>query len=334
MLTAGVAVRTPNEPDGLPCDASNDVCDTINAGVGTCLPPLTGSAGQVWKAASGWTGTVPCVDGIRFNVDGSFVWGCSTTAGFFFAANGPAGETFAASNSGIDNLAGLSVGVHSAMAGVVLMSATPVAGKRQLVHVARLRWDVVVGAVSILDSAGALESIASSRVQQGVGGLWPTFDAVSGDAVVLTGSGGGPSASNPVTVTSANPMSAVATGTARAIVPGKTGGGSDLLLAVFGQRPDGTSGTGGVFRGATKGTVWNEIDTGIAAADKNLVFSVIAATDVSQDVRAWRTSSIQARRPGLQDVERRRGRGRSRPPGCPQGRATTRTPTLRRTPRC
>jgi hypothetical protein len=276
VCTAGIP-SMPNQPDGFVCDANNDVCDAID-GVGTCLPPLTGSAGQTWQPAAGWTGGVPCADGIRFNFDGSFVWGCSTTAGFFVAANagGGSAETFAASNTGLDNLAGVAIGVHSAVDGIVLFSSSAAGSNNWYMSGnSGASWT----AHPIDDTNGVPRTIASSRFQQMVGGLWTTFDDVAGQAVVLTGATT-PTATHPVTFSSANPAVA-ATGTARAIVPGMGGGTTDLLLAVFGQQPSGASGTGGVFKGTTKGAVWNESDNGIAASDKNLVFSIIGAADIA-----------------------------------------------------
>jgi hypothetical protein len=272
VCTSGVP-SNPNQPDGTVCNTT-DVCDTIN-GVGTCLPPLTGSAGQTWQAAAGWTGGTPCLDGIRFNVDGSFVWGCSTTAGFFVATGG-SNETFAASNTGLDNLNGIAIGVHSNVPGIVLFSSSS-SGSNNWYQSSNdgATWT----AHPIDDANGVPRTIASSRFQQQVGGLWTTFDDVAGTAAVLTGATT-PTATHAVTFNSTMAGSA-ATGTARAIVPGMGGGTTDLLLAVFGQQPGGAAGTGGVFKGTTKGAVWNESDSGIAASDKNLVFSIIAAADVA-----------------------------------------------------
>lgn len=268
VCTAGVP-SNPNASDGTVCDASGDVCDVIH-GVGTCLPPLGGAGGQTWKAL-GWTGGVPCVDGLRFSVNGTNLYACSTTAGVFATVktSGVLGS-LATVNTGLDSTIGFNIGVHSTVDTQLLYSPVPVAGQHNWAQSpnAGVSWNQLF----INDAAGNPRTIVSSRFQQMVGGLWLTYDTAAQQGLVLTGNGT-PTATHTIGTTPA-------TGTPRAIVPGKNGGNVDLLVAVFGRTVDGSqctaaACTGGIFRSTNKGVAWTESDTGIAASDLPLVYSVI-----------------------------------------------------------
>ena len=269
LCTAGVP-SNPNAPDGTSCDASGDVCDAIH-GVGTCLPALTGAGGQQWKSL-GWTGGVPCIDGLRFSVNGLDLYGCSPTAGAFAAVKttGVLGP-FVVSNTGLDNTVGFSIGVHSTVDNVTLFNAVPSGTTHNFAQSnnSGASWSPL----TIADGNGVERPIVSARFQQMVGGLWLTYDRSANQALVLTGNG---------IATAAHTVGATpATGTPRAIVPGKAPP-NDLWLAVFGQTVDGSAQcavgiacTGGIFKSTNKAVTWTEADVGFAATDLPLVYSII-----------------------------------------------------------
>jgi hypothetical protein len=53
---------------------------------------------------------------------------------------------------------------------------------------------------------------------------------------------------------------------------------TDIYVAVFGQTPAGAVATGGIFHSTSAVTTWTEMDTGIAAADKDHVWAIASQT--------------------------------------------------------
>jgi hypothetical protein len=216
-----------------------------------------------WIAAPGFSGT-PCHDAVKFSMASDLVYVCTTGGGMI---RGSVAADTSISFAPVDlgpgaSLAGLAIAAHTQNPTAVMFMTAP---SGTAANWFRSNDGVTFAPFALLDSAGNGRFLYAGRFQMGLGnilGSWDPGTAGTPQAVVLTG-GNPPTAVHPV---------ASATGTVRAIAGSA---GTNLYVAVLGETPTGAPATGGVFHSTSSGATWTETDTGIPAADRDQVFTVV-----------------------------------------------------------
>jgi uncharacterized protein YjdB len=216
-----------------------------------------------WVAAAGFAGR-PCHDGVKLSMLSDAVYVCTAANGLVrgtIAAD--TSISFAAPSSGVAGMAGLSLAAHTQSPSTMMYATVPSG--------AASNWfrssdsGATLAPFALLDSAGNARFLYAGRFQPMIGnilGSWDPGTAGTPQAIVLTGS-------NPPT--GVHPV-ATATGTVRAITGSAV---NNLYVAVLGETPTGAAATGGVFRSTSSAATWTAADTGIAAADKDRVASLV-----------------------------------------------------------
>jgi hypothetical protein len=218
-----------------------------------------------WIPAAGFSGT-PCHDGVKFSMAADLVYVCTTAGGVMRGA--VAADTaivFAPANAGVDSLSGLAIAAHTQNAGAVMYMAAPSGTANNWFR--STDGAVTFTAAALLDSAGSARFLYTGRFQPGgIGNMLGSWDpgGATPQATVLTG----------MNATLTAHAVATATGTVRAIAGAATGG-TNLYVAVLGETPAGAPATGGVFHSTNSAVTWTEMDTGIAAADRDQVFTLV-----------------------------------------------------------
>jgi hypothetical protein len=159
------------------------------------------------------------------------------------------------------SLAGLAIATHTQNPRAVMLMTAP---SGTAANWFRANDGVTFTPFALLDSAGNGRFLYAGRFQMGLGNILGTWDpgtAGTPQAMVLIG----------MAALIAHPV-ATATGTVRAIAGSA---GNNLYVAVLGETPTGAPATGGVFHSTSSGATWTETDTGIAAADRDQVFTLV-----------------------------------------------------------
>jgi hypothetical protein len=285
--TGGKTCIAPSDCDSTICN--NGVCQAASCSDGIqnqketdidCGGPNCTKCAWA-RANNGFAGT-PCFDGIKYDATGVVnpdAYICTTDNGVnigTIAAGAVAAWT--APNGGLTNtLQARAIATHPTSLPNIILGVAPVVGQPNYYFSSAApnngaAWNsVTTPATTWNDTAGNLREIFAVRVQPMIGNMVGTWDPNGGtpQSVVLIGGG-----INllPVVMTTSAPT---ATGTVRSFA----GTGANIFAAVFGEAPDGTPLTGGIYNSTSKGAAgsWNESDTGVAPADVNRVFALASA---------------------------------------------------------
>lgn len=229
---------------------------TATAQLSTALAPV-----GPWAPEPGFAPALACVDGVKFASQSDLVYVCTAASGVVKGT--VTGTAIAWSTAAVSNPQGQALAAHTTAISTMMYMGAPQAGTDNWF---RSNDGAATFTPSLLlDSAGAPRSFYAGRFQPQIGNILASWDPNGGapQAVLLTGM-------NPpqnVRVVGA------ATGTVRAIAGSAT---NNLYVGVFGETPTGAPATGGVFRSTNSAVTWTAQDTGIAAADKNRVLSLVA----------------------------------------------------------
>ncbi|HWU88906.1 MAG TPA: Ig-like domain-containing protein, partial [Kofleriaceae bacterium] len=215
-----------------------------------------------WAAEPGFAGVQGCADGIKFSMASDYVYVCTTTAGMMRGQITGTAIAWSSPSTGLTNLQGQAIAAHTMSAVTMMYMGAPQPG---VANWFRSNDSAATFTPSLLlDSAGNPRAFYAGRFQPMIGNILGSWDPGAGtpQAVVVTGSNP-PTAVHPI---------AGATGTVRAIAGSAA---NNLYVGVLGETPAGAPATGGVFRSTNSGVTWVAQDTGIPAADKDLVVSVV-----------------------------------------------------------
>jgi hypothetical protein len=218
-------------------------------------------------AATGFAGA-PCFDGIRYStpeLSQPYVLACTDANGVFKTTLDSPLTWTNVDTGGITNPIGRAVATNPNGPPVMFISDASTTSNAFRSNTGGDTWM----AESISDS-GTPRDLFAFVFQQQIGNLAGSWDSSLG-AIVLHGS------TTTVTPAFVGASAGSVTGTVRAIA---SGGPKDIYVAVYGQTPTGGAASGGIYRAcdltSTGGGTYLERDTGIAASDLDLIWSLTA----------------------------------------------------------
>jgi hypothetical protein len=215
-----------------------------------------------WAPELGFAGLRGCADGVKLSMASDFAYVCTTTAGVARGAITGTAIAWSSPNTGLASLQGQAIAAHTMAVSTMMYMSVPQVGVANWYRSNDSASTFIPTA--LLDSAGNPRSFYAGRFQPMIGNILGSWDPNGGTPQAVVVLGGNP----PTTV---RPV-ATASGTVRAITGSAT---NNLYVGVLGETPAGTAATGGVFRSTNSGMTWVAQDTGIAAADKDRVTSVV-----------------------------------------------------------
>jgi hypothetical protein len=208
-------------------------------------------------AQSTGAGLTPCIDGVKLSFAFDFAYACFTDGGFQRSAVVSDAVTFGAATTPPGNNNGLAIVAHSAVDLPMFYTSQPSATLANW-------WKSndnggTFAGTSLTDALSNQRWLYSGRYQPMVGFMLGTWDPAPAATVLI-----GAAASVAHVIGSA-------TGIVRAI-DGTSA--TNLWVAVYGQTPTGGAATGGIFQSTNSAVTWSELDTGFAAGDAALAFTV------------------------------------------------------------